>query len=71
MENIKVSIIVPGYNVAEYLEDCLTSLVNQTLDEIQVIAINDGSTDETGHIMDKYEAKHPNFQVIHQKNQGF
>lgn len=51
---VKVSIIVPVYNVSAYLEKCLTSLINQTLEDIEIIIINDGSTDDSQHIIDKY-----------------
>ena len=47
----KVSIIVPTYNVAEYLDQCMTSLINQTLKDIEIIAINDGSTDNSLEIL--------------------
>ena len=50
----KVSIIVPTYNVAEYLDQCITSLINQTLKDIEIIAINDGSTDNSLEILKHY-----------------
>ena len=46
----KVSIIVPIYNVEEYLERCINSLIGQTLEDIQIILVNDGSTDKSGEI---------------------
>jgi glycosyltransferase involved in cell wall biosynthesis/radical SAM superfamily enzyme YgiQ (UPF0313 family) len=61
MKNIKVSIIVPVYNVADYLSRCLDSCVNQTLREIEVIVVNDCSPDpRDGEIMKEYEKKFPN-----------
>jgi glycosyltransferase involved in cell wall biosynthesis len=61
MRNIKVSIIVPVYNVADYLRRCLDSCVNQTLQEIEIIVVNDCSPDpRDGEIMRKYEKKFPN-----------
>lgn len=66
----KVSVIVPVYNVENYLEECLNSLVNQTLKEIEVIMVNDGSTDSSGQIMDRYAAKYENFKAIHKENKG-
>ena len=51
---IKVSIIVPVYNVEKYIEKCLDSLVNQTLKEIEIIVVNDGSPDNSQKIIDKY-----------------
>lgn len=60
MENkVKVSVILPVYNVQQYLEQCLESLVNQTLEDIEIIAINDGSTDNSGDILKRYCAKYP------------
>ena len=51
----KVSIIVPVYNVVDYLSDCLESLVKQTLDDIEIICVNDGSTDSSKAILDEYQ----------------
>ena len=58
-DNIKVSVIVPIYNVEDYLERCLESLVNQTLKDIQIILVNDGSPDNSQLIIDKYAAEYP------------
>ena len=52
---VKVSIIVTIYNVEKYLEKCLESLVNQTLKEIQIILVNDGTKDNSGEIAKKYQ----------------
>ena len=51
---VKVSVIVPVYNVEKYLEKCLESLVNQTLKEIEIIVVNDGTKDNSGEIINKY-----------------
>ncbi len=56
----KVSIIVPIYNTEQYLNKCLDSLVNQTLQDVEIILINDGSTDNSQNIIDEYSAKYPN-----------
>ena len=56
---IKVSVIVPVYNVELYLEKCLQSLVNQTLKEIEVLVVNDGSQDNSQRIIDDFQAKYP------------
>jgi len=56
---IKVSVIVPVYNVEEYIERCLKSLVNQTLEEIEIIVVNDGTKDNSQKIIDKYVKKYP------------
>ena len=53
----KVSVIVPVYNVEEYLERCLDSLVNQTLKDIEIIIVNDGSTDGSKEIIQKNKRK--------------
>lgn len=55
----KISIIVPVYNTEKYLEKCLESLVNQTLENIEIIVINDGSTDNSPNIIEKYEKLYP------------
>lgn len=67
----KVSIIVPVYNVEEFLRKCLDSLVNQTLQDIEIIAVNDGSTDESGSILIEYEKKYfPKIRVFEKENGG-
>lgn len=67
---IKLSIIVPVYNVAEYLERCLNSLINQTLNEIEIICVNDGSTDNSLHILEKFAGLDKKIKIINQKNKG-
>lgn len=66
----KVSIIVPVYNVEKYLPDCLDSIINQTYKELEIILINDGSTDTSGQICDEYSWNDERIKVIHQKNSG-
>lgn len=56
---MKVSVIVPVYNVEKYLEKCLDSLVNQTLDNIEIVVVNDGSPDNSQKIIDKYKKNYP------------
>ena len=56
---MKISVIVPVYNVENYLEKCLNSLVNQTLEEIEILVINDGSTDGSQKIIDDFQSKFP------------
>lgn len=67
---IKVSIIVPVYNVENYLEKCLNSLVSQTLKDVEIICINDGSADRSLGILKKFSAKDRRIVLIDQKNQG-
>ena len=67
---IKVSVIVPVYNVEDYLEKCLDSLVNQTLKDIEIIVINDGSPDNSQKIIDKYAKKYKNIEAFTKENGG-
>lgn len=67
---IKVSIIVCVYNMEKYLKKCLDSLVNQTLKEIEIIVVNDGSTDSSLEIIKAYEKLHTCIKVINQPNSG-
>ena len=66
----EISIIVPVYNVEKYLPECLDSLINQTLKNIEIICVNDGSTDNSQKILDKYAEKDQRIKVIVQKNAG-
>ena len=56
----KVSVVVPVYNVEKYLDKCLNSLVYQTLDDIEIIVVNDSSPDNSQDIIDKYRKAYPN-----------
>lgn len=67
---IKLSIIIPAYNVAGYLEKCLDSILAQSFKEYEVIVIDDGSTDATPEICDNYANKDNRIRVIHKKNEG-
>ena len=66
-----LSIIVPIYNVQKYLRQCLDSLVNQTMRDIEFIFIDDGSPDECGRIIDEYAHQDKRIVAIHQKNSGY
>lgn len=63
----KVAVIVPVYNVASYLRECLDSILTQTYTSFTVFAVDDGSTDESGAILDEYAVKDLRLIVIHQK----
>lgn len=65
-----VSIIVPVYNCEKYLEECITSLINQDYPNIEIILVNDGSKDNSGQICDYYAGKDNRVRVIHKKNEG-
>ena len=69
-DGIKVSVIVPVYNTFRYLEQCLNSILNQTLKEFEVICVNDGSTDDSAKILEKYSQKDKRIVVINQENAG-
>lgn len=66
----KISIVVPVYNVECYIEKCIESILSQTFKEFEVILVNDGSTDKSGEICNKYKEKDRRVKVIHQKNKG-
>lgn len=67
---VKVSVIVPVYNVEQYMDKCLNSLINQTLSDIEIILVDDGSTDNSGKKCDDYALNDKRIKVIHQKNKG-
>jgi glycosyltransferase involved in cell wall biosynthesis len=70
-EQVKVSIIIPAFNEEAYLNRCLDTVVNQTLKDIEIIIVDDGSTDATQKICDEYANKYPDIvRVIHKKNEG-
>lgn len=66
----KVSVIIPIYNVEDYIEECLDSVVNQTLEDIEIICINDGSTDNTLDILERYANNDNRIKLISQSNSG-
>ncbi|EFV16181.1 cpsJ protein [Lachnospiraceae bacterium 5_1_63FAA] len=66
-----VSIIVPVYNTEKYLKDCLESLVKQTYDKIEIILVDDGSTDSSGKICDKWAKIDDRIHVYHKKMKGY
>lgn len=70
MQTPKLTIIVPVYNVERYLDQCLNSLVNQTLKEIEIICVNDGSTDNSLKILQKFASKDKRIKILNQPNQG-
>ena len=69
-ENPKISIIIPVYNVEQYLRHCLDSIINQTYKNLEIICIDDGSTDNSGKICEEYTSKDNRIKVIHKENGG-
>lgn len=70
MNHIKVSVIIPVYNVEKYLKQCLDSVINQTLKEIEIICVNDGSTDNSYQILKEYAQKDKRIKIINKENGG-
>ena len=70
MREIKVSVIIPIYNVEEYLEECLQSVVDQTLEDLQVIMVDDGSLDGSTDIAKKFASRYDHFEYVRQVNGG-
>ncbi len=70
MDNAKISIIVPVYNIDKYLEKSVDSLINQTYKNLEIILIDDGSSDNSPQICDDFAKKDSRVKVIHQKNKG-
>ena len=66
----KVSVIVPVYNVEQYLSRCLTSLINQTLEDIEIIVVNDGSTDGSERIIKEYKRNNSKIIAVNKENGG-
>ena len=66
----KVSVIIPIYKVEKYLSRCLDSVVNQTLEDIEIVLVDDGSPDSCPEICDRYAKKDSRIKVIHKKNEG-
>ncbi len=70
MEKPLISVIVPVYNVKQYLRRCVDSILKQTYENIEIVLIDDGSTDESGAICDRYAQKDVRVKVIHKENGG-
>lgn len=69
-KNIRVSVIIPVYNVEAFLDETIQSVLEQSLDSVEVILVNDGSTDNSAQIGEKYAAANPNVKFISQENKG-
>ena len=68
--DIKVSVIVPIYNVKRYLAKCLDSIISQTLKDIEIICVNDGSTDGSEKVLAEYAKKDSRIKIVNRKNGG-
>ena len=69
-KSIKISVIIPIFNAEKYISDCLESIINQTLKDIEIILINDGSNDKTEQIIKEYAKKDKRIIILKQKNKG-
>ncbi|MCD7781225.1 MAG: glycosyltransferase [Methanosphaera sp.] len=67
---VKVSVVIPVYNVEDFLRECLDTIVNQTLEDIEIICVNDGSTDSSLEILEEYAANDERITIIDQENGG-
>ena len=67
----QISVIMPVYNVASYLPQCMESVINQTWKDFELICIDDGSTDSSSRILDDYAKKDSRIKVIHKENTGY
>jgi len=70
MNKVKISVIIPVYNIEDYLEKCLESIVNQTYSNIEIIIVNDGSTDNSLKICEEYKSKDTRITLLTQENKG-
>ena len=70
MRESRISVVVPVYNVENYLNECIESILQQTYHELEVILVDDGSTDRSGELCEEWKKKDKRIHVIHQSNQG-
>lgn len=69
-DKVTVSVVVPAYNVAPYIRKCVTSIVNQTYSELEILVVDDGSNDDTSAILHELSCQYDQVKVIHQENRG-
>ena len=67
---MRFSVCIPVYNTAKYLEECLDSVLCQTEQDYEIVLVDDGSTDGSGELCDRYAARYPHIRVIHKENEG-
>ena len=71
VNTISVSVVVPVYNAEKYLRECLDTLVSQTLHDLEIICVDDGSTDSSPEILESYKRENNNFVIISKQNTGY
>ena len=64
------SVCIPVYNTSKYLDECLASVLCQTEKDYEIVLVDDGSTDGSGALCDRYAARYPHIRVIHKENEG-
>ena len=67
---VKVSVVIPIYNVEEYIEECLCSVLNQTLKDIEIVCVNDGTKDNSMSIVEKYKGQDDRIVIVNKENGG-
>lgn len=70
MKNPLISVVTPVYNAEQYLENCVQSMLSQTIQNIEIILVDDGSLDKSGFLCDEFAQKDSRIKIIHQQNQG-
>ena len=70
MGKYKISVVVPVYKAENFLRMCVDSILQQTLKDVEIVLVDDGSPDRSGQICDEYATQHQNVMVIHQENGG-
>ena len=65
---IDISVIIPAYNADNYIEECMDSVLRQNDINIEILAVDDGSTDRTGEILDTYAERYDNVRILHKEN---
>ena len=70
MKNPLISVVTPVYNAEQYLENCVQSMLSQTIQNIEIILVDDGSLDQSGFLCDEFAQKDSRIKIIHQQNQG-
>ena len=70
MSNLKFSVVIPVYNCEDTIQNCLDSILLSNQTDLEIVAVDDGSSDQSGAILDRYASRDPRVRVIHQNNQG-